>query len=203
MKNYKNILFDFGGVLYDIDYHLTINAFKDLGFHHFENMFSQTKISSFFADFERGQITDEEFYDILINESAASIEKEDIKNAWNKMLLSYRLESLQYLKTLQDKYPLYLLSNTNSIHYNDFTAVLENIEGANPLSSYFTKAWYSHEIGFRKPDLSCYEFILEDAGIIAEETLFIDDTIANLEAAEKLGFQTKLMLPEDRIENFL
>lgn len=203
MKSYKNILFDFGGVLYNIDYQLTIKAFKDLGFHHFENMFSQTKINNFFADFEKGQITDEEFYDILIKESGGEINKNDIKNAWNKMLLTYRMESLHYLKTLQEKYPLYLLSNTNSIHYKHFTTELKNREGLKPLSSYFIKAWYSHEIGFRKPDFNCYEFILADADIIAEETLFIDDTIANLEAAEKLGFQTKLMRSEDRIENFL
>ena len=203
MKSYKNILFDFGGVLYDIDFQLTIKAFKDLGFINFENMFSQYKINNFFADFERGHISDVAFYDILIKESSVPASKEDIKNAWNKMLLSYRMESLHYLKTLQEKHPLYLLSNTNSIHYDDFTAALKNIEGTKPLSSYFTKAWYSHEIGYRKPDLNCYEFILEDGGLIAEETLFIDDTLANLEAAKKLGFQTKLMLPEDRIERFL
>ena len=203
MKSYKNILFDFGGVLYDIDFQLTIKAFKDLGFTDFENMFSQYKINSFFADFERGHISDDEFYDILIKESPVPASKEDIKNAWNKMLLNYRMESLQYLKTLQEKYPLYLLSNTNSIHYDEFTDALKNIGGAKPLSSYFTKAWYSHEIGLRKPDLSCYEFILKDACLVAEETLFIDDTASNLEAAEKLGFQTRLMLPEDRIENFL
>ncbi len=203
MKSYKNILFDFGGVLFNIDFQLTIQAFKDLGFGDFDNMFSQYKINNFFADFEKGLITDEDFYAILIKESTVPVNKEDIKKAWNKMLLSYRMESMGYLNRLQEKYKLYLLSNTNSIHYNDFIASLKNTEGAKTLNSYFTKAWYSHEIGFRKPDFNCYEFILEDAGILASETLFIDDTISNLEAAEKLGFQTKLMLPEDRIENFL
>lgn len=203
MKNYKNILFDFGGVLFNIDFQLTIKAFKELGFEDFDNMFSQYKINNFFADFEKGLITDEAFYDILIKESSVSVNKEDIKNAWNKMLLSYRMESMEYLKILQEKYSLFLLSNTNSIHYNDFMASLNNIKEANPLNSYFTKAWYSHEIGYRKPDFNCYEFILEDAGIVAAETLFIDDTAVNLEAAKKLGFQTHLMLATDRIENFL
>lgn len=203
MKNYKNILFDFGGVLFNIDFQLTIKAFKELGFEDFDNMFSQYKINNFFADFEKGLITDEAFYDILIKESSVSVNKEDIKNAWNKMLLSYRMESMEYLKILQEKYSLFLLSNTNSIHYNDFMASLNNIKEANPLNSYFTKAWYSHEIGYRKPDFNCYEFILEDAGIVAAETLFIDDTAVNLEAAKKLGFQTHLMLATDRIENLL
>ena len=203
MKNFKNILFDFGAVLYNIDYQLTINAFKDLGFHHFENMFSQNKINSFFADFERGHITDEMFYDILIKESLAPIEPQDIKNAWNKMLLGYRMKSFAYLETLKEKYTLYLLSNTNSIHYRHFTDEFKNSKEDRTTDSYFTKAWYSHEIGYRKPDQSCYEFILETGGLKAEETLFIDDTAANLIAAAKLGIQTHLMLAEERIEDFL
>src|SRR5690606_37231341 len=113
MKNFKNILFDSGAVLYDINYQLTINAFNHLGFHHFENMFSQNKINSFFDYFEKGQINEDAFYDILMKESTIAIERVDIKNAWNKMLLGYRTQSFDFLDKLKDHHALYLLSNTN------------------------------------------------------------------------------------------
>lgn len=203
MSSYKNILFDFGGVLFNIKFQNTINAFKNLGFPYFENQFSQTQINTFFAEYEKGKINETDFFNLLQKESSLPITPQQITDAWNRMLISYRLESMEYLKHLKNHYQLYLLSNTNQLHYNAFTRMLLAHPQQQSLSSYFTKAWYSHQIGLRKPNKECFEFILSDGGLQATETLFIDDTLANIEAAKALGFQTHFMLPEHRIETFL
>jgi putative hydrolase of the HAD superfamily len=68
------------------------------------------------------------------------------------------------------------------------------------LESFFTKAFYSHELKMRKPDKEIYEYVIRDARINPEETLFIDDTHTNFDEAEKLGIKTYLLLPDERIE---
>lgn len=197
----KNIIFDFGGVLFNINYNHTIEAFKKIGLTHFENIFSQFEASEIAQDVETGKITAEQFYTAIQSAIGKPIAEETILNAWNAMLLSFRKESLEYLKTLSKKYNLYLLSNTNQIHYDAFIKMLHEETDYESLESFFTMAYYSHIIHLRKPNIDIYEFVLKDANIKAEETLFIDDTSINLTAAGKLGIKTYLLLPNERIEN--
>jgi putative hydrolase of the HAD superfamily len=115
--------------------------------------------------------------------------------------MDYRTESMKHLEKLKKRYSLYLLSNTNILHHEQFNSILFNQLQVTSLDSYFTKAYYSHQTGMRKPDNKIYEFVLNDAGIKAERTLFIDDLPENIATAQMLGFQTRLLLPEERIEN--
>lgn len=197
----KNILFDFGGVLYNLDFKKTFHAFKNLGFEDFEGMFSQNHASLLFQDLETGKITPEAFYKQIQTIAPAPITHDDIRNAWNALLLNYRVNSLKYLLHLKQHYHLYLLSNTNAIHYDHFTDQLRAQTSFSSLESFFTKAYYSHEIGLRKPTTEAFAFVLRDAGIIPTETLFIDDTIENLPNAENLGMKTFLLQPGMLIEN--
>ena len=197
----KNIVFDFGGVLYDIDFKKTFDAFEQLGFTNFENMFSQHNANELFQNLETGKISPEEFYFYIKKIAPKPITNEQIKDAWNALLLGFRQSSMQYLLELKHKYNLYLLSNTNTIHYNYFTNQLQQQTQFTSLDSFFTKAYYSQNIGRRKPDVETFEFILEDANIKAEETLFIDDTHGNLPNAAILGIKTHLLVPGQLIEN--
>ena len=116
------------------------------------------------------------------------------------MLLSFRKESFHFLLSIKKKYQLFLLSNTNSIHLREFNKIFASeIPGAS-LDSYFTKTYYSHLIHRRKPDYLTYQFVLDDAGIGGEETLFIDDSIQNIVGAKEAGVSTHLLLPEEKIE---
>lgn len=201
MSNIKNIIFDLGGVLLNIDYNKTTAAFKDLGVQNFDELFSQFKANDLFEKLETGHISEESFYNSFQQYAGKHLEVEQIKTAWNAMLLDFRLPSLECLEDLKEKYTVFLLSNTNSIHYTAFNKTLQQENGRISLDGYFKKSYYSFQIGFRKPYPETYSYVLNDAGIKAEETLFIDDSINNIETALKLGIIAHHLLPDERIES--
>ena len=203
MATIKNIIFDLGGVLINLDFNKTTQAFRELGFPHFENMYSQFKVDQLFEKLETGKISQKEFYTVLLKIGNVRLVAEDIKNAWNSLLLDFREDSLAYLDTLKKDYKIFLLSNTNIIHYDAFNEILQKQLGHHSLEGYFTKTYYSHLIGLRKPNNDVFEFVLRDAGITAADTLFIDDTAINVEAAKEMGFRTHLLLPGEKIESLI
>jgi putative hydrolase of the HAD superfamily len=108
-------------------------------------------------------------------------------SAWNAMLLDFPKERIDLLAELRKKYNLYLFSNTNAIHLAAFQKTFaETFNGAS-LDGEFTKAWYSHLIKLRKPDVEAYEFVISDGGLNPAETVFIDDALVNVEGARKAG----------------
>ncbi|MGN7784166.1 HAD family hydrolase [Niabella sp. 22666] len=197
----KNILFDFGGVFYDLDFSKTSEAFKALGFTDFDNQFTQYQADTLFQQLETGAISPEVFFSKIQSLLPAPVTHEQIRDAWNALLLGYRSTSLAYLAELKKEYQLFLLSNTNQIHYDYFTAQLLEQTPYPSLESFFTKAYYSQQVGLRKPDIEVFEHILKDAGIKAEETLFIDDSYTNFPNAEKLGMKIYLLKPGMLIED--
>ncbi|MGC4100816.1 HAD family hydrolase [Ferruginibacter sp.] len=201
MKQYKNIIFDLGNVLLDIDYNKTVAAFEDLGFANFKSNYTPLKMDVVFEQLETGQITGEEFCSRIKAISKTPLTDQQITDAWNALFLSFRLPSLAYLEQLAGQYQLYLFSNTNSIHYTAFESMFIKDTGKKSLDDYFTKAYYSHLIGHRKPEVAAYNYVVQDAGIKAEETLFIDDLPNNIEGARLAGLGAHLLLPHERIEN--
>lgn len=199
MEGIKNIIFDLGGVLLDIDYKKTTAAFEAIGYRDFEKMFSQYKLSPMFEDLETGKIPEDEFLENLIRLSTLSVTRKAVLDAWNAMLLEFRTESLVNLTELSGKYELYLLSNTNSIHISAFRKIFTRDTGKPTLDDYFRKAWYSHEIGLRKPYREVYEFVLREGNMEPGETFFIDDTTSNIEMANEIGIRTHLLKPGERI----
>lgn len=200
MSRLQNIIFDLGGVLINLDFSKTTNAFHELGFPHFEEMFSQHKADQLFRKLEKGEISNSDFYEVMLKVGNDSITEVQIRHAWNSLLLDFRAESIGFLTQLKKEYKIYLLSNTNSIHLDAFNEILEKQMGLPSLDGLFTKAYYSHQIGLRKPDAEIFEFVLKDAGITATETLFIDDTSENTTAAAAAGIRSHLLLPGERIE---
>jgi putative hydrolase of the HAD superfamily len=200
MAQTKNIIFDLGGVLLNLDFNKSIDAFELLGVMHFENMFTQFKADELFKQLETGKVDESAFYKAIQNRTTKKITTAEIDCAWNALILDFRAESLALLEDLAARYKLFLLSNTNSIHVKHFKELFASQTGKSTLDDCFTKAWYSNEIGLRKPGTEIFEFALEDAGLVAAETLFIDDTLANIETAQNLGFKTHHLLSSERIE---
>lgn len=190
MTNIKNILFDLGGVFLDINYQLTEKAFIDLGITDFDQRFNQQFSNTLFEDLETGKIDPQTFYNRFRAETGTSLADETIETAWNALLLDFPTERLEWLEAIGRKYPVYLYSNTNIIHYQCFMKMFEDkFEGKN-FNQYFRRAYYSHELGLRKPYAASYTKIMELEKLLPGETLFIDDTLKNINGAKEAGLQT-------------
>jgi putative hydrolase of the HAD superfamily len=184
-----------------VDYNLTRTAFEKLGVTHFDEMYSQANADKLFQKLETGEITDDIFYKEFNRCTGLQLSDEEIRKAWNAMLLSFRGKSLEFLEGIRPKYKTYLLSNTNYVHIAAFKETLHRQIGVKTLEEYFDEAFYSCDIGLRKPDAACYEWVLKNLNIEPGETIFIDDSLHNIEGAKKAGLQTIHLLPGVQIED--
>ncbi len=189
MENIKNIIFDLGGIFLNIDFKKTESAFVDLGVTDFHHYYTQNHASALFQQLETGKITPEEFHQSFIGQTGVQLSFEELKEAWNALLLDFPPERLHWLKKVRGKYKTFLFSNTNKIHYDAFSKSFYELTGED-FSSYFDKAYYSHQMGLRKPDSESFLYILNEQKLLPSETLFIDDTLKNIEGAQKVGLQT-------------
>ena len=195
MQDIRNIIFDFGGVFIDVDYKKTEEAFVAAGITNFQQLYSQHSASPLFEQLEKGEIDPGHFRNELRRLSGVNLGDAQVDHCWNSMLGSFYPEAIEKTRQLRGRYRLFLFSNTNSIHYECVMRKYAEQFGKNDFDSLFEKAWYSHTSGIRKPYREAYEWVLKDAGLDAAETLFIDDTISNIEGAKKAGLQTIFLQP--------
>lgn len=186
----KNIIFDLGGVILNLDYSRTQKAFEDLGVRNITGFFSQAKQSRLFDDFETDKSSPADFRNAIRENTGITATDAEIDAAWNAMLLDLPPYRLELLKEYRKTHNLFLLSNTNRIHYPQVDYYLGKTFGTPTLEPYFDKLYLSYEIGLRKPNTDIYEYVLADAGIKAEESVFLDDSRHNLPPAEQVGIKT-------------
>jgi glucose-1-phosphatase len=186
----KNLIFDLGGVIINLDTNRTHEAFAKLANCSIEEVKTRTTEQSFFNDYEKGLLTDNEFRVALQSFLNSKVSDAQIDSAWNAMLLDIPNEKYQLLEKLKSNYNLFLLSNTNSIHL-DFVnqLVLENT-GHPGIGHYFHKDYYSHLMNMRKPDTEIFHRVLLENNLIAKETYFLDDNLDNIHGAKSIGLQT-------------
>lgn len=187
--NTKNIIFDLGGVLLNLNSQNTVNAFKKIGVSNFDELYSQAKQIRLFDDFEIGAITSTQFRDGIRALSGKNLPDEDIDFAWNAMLMDLPEERLKMLDKLWYNYRLFLLSNTNEIHIAAYSQYLQKTFGFPSLSHLFEKEYFSYKIAKRKPDAETFEYVLKENNLLAKETLFIDDSLQHTQGASNCGIQ--------------
>ena len=190
MQSIKNIIFDFGGVIYDIDYFKSVEEFNKLGAIDFEAMYSQANQVKLFEKLEIGELTNAEFRKELklsLDPNTSTIE---IDNAWNALLIGFKKSRLDLLKRLSENYNIYLLSNSNTIHYKVFLEEFQTITNLKSFDELFIKAHFSFDIKLRKPDRAAYQYVVDKHQLNPAESLFIDDSIQNIEPAQSLGLKT-------------
>ncbi len=183
----KNIIFDFGGVLLPIEISKTALEFERLGLSDFENIYSMKKQVRFFDDFEKGNIPASAFRSEIRKHYKRPLSDEEIDFAWNALLGELPPERFNFLKELGEKYNLYLLSNTNNIHYSAFINTLNQTFGKDQFEKLFVKTYYSFQMGSRKPDKRIFGMVIRDSGVNPQETVFIDDNLDNAMAAQNAG----------------
>lgn len=201
MKGIKNIIFDLGGVILNIDYKRPQEEFKKLGIKDVETLYSKQNQVELFDLLETGKISEKEFIQKIKESSDIEITDSEIITAWNSILLEFPLRRLQILQQLQLHYNMYLLSNTNEIHEKAFNEMLKIQCGYPSLALFFDRVYLSHRVGLRKPDPKIFELVINENNLKIEETLFIDDSLQHIESASKLGLKTIHLKDNMTMEN--
>jgi len=200
LKGIRNIIFDFGGVLFDIDYYAPVRAFKALGLEDFESIYSQAAQRPEFDLLETGKIENEAFMAFLHSHVPLATRKE-VDDAWNCILLFLWPEKVAYVQSLRDKgYRTFLLSNTNAIHVAEFEKMIDASMGLDQFRRAFEKVYYSNEMGIKKPYPETFLKVCEWNNLIPEETLFIDDSLQHVQGALKAGLKAIHLLPGISLE---
>lgn len=188
MKKIDNIIFDLGNVILDIDYQSTIKAFEKIGIENASILYSKSSQTKIFDQLETGKITKEDFI-LEIQKIIPKASKSEIINAWNAIIKDLPESRIDILKNLKDKFSIFLLSNTNSIHIDYIVKKIG--EGKyDEFYNLFDKVYYSHEVKLRKPDPNIFKLVINENNLKIKNTLFIDDSIQHINSAKKLGLQT-------------
>jgi putative hydrolase of the HAD superfamily len=196
MNEIKNIIFDLGGVLLDIDFNRTFDAFEKLGFRGAGECFKRPDVNRLCLDFEIGAYCPEELRSRFREITGFDCSDDEFDEAWNALLGDFPPDRIRRVQELAGRYKTYLLSNTNPIHCKHFNNELKKNFGIESFDHLLDKAWYSHKLGLRKPHEQIFRKVLELSGLSHEETLYIDDFEVNVKTAESVGMTGLLVTPE-------
>lgn len=185
----KNIVFDFGGVIADIDRDKAVSAFIDLGLTDADTRLDKYHQTGIFQDLEEGKLSADEFRKELTRLCGRNLTFDATREAWLGFFTGVDLRKLEYIWNLKKNYHVYILSNTNPFVMSwacstDFSSYKK------PLNDYCDKMYLSYEIGYTKPAPEIFDFMIKDSGVVPSETLFIDDGTSNIQIGKELGFQT-------------
>ncbi|AWW33258.1 HAD family phosphatase [Echinicola strongylocentroti] len=189
-KNIDFFVFDLGGVIIDLDIPFTISQLSS-----YLDGDGNDELGNFMAHpvhhaFEKGEISEAIFRDEIRRSFNKEWTDREIDAIWNGMLKNIPMQKIELLRELRKTHPVYMLSNTNGIHFKKVEEILLNDTGIDRFSTLFDELFLSHEMGCRKPDAVIYEKVLEKVGMPAEKGVFFDDTAPNLTGAQKVGLNT-------------
>jgi glucose-1-phosphatase len=187
----KNIIFDFGGVICDLDISRTEKKFREFGLvkptGNIPKEDSSLRFDILIGQYEKGAITSEEFREIIKNNYQKTPTDAAIDETWNALLVGIPEQRIRLLEDIRNHYRIFLLSNSNEIHYRHYLLDFQEKSGLHDFTDLFEKAYFSFKIHLSKPGKEIFEFVLKDGQLNPSQTLFIDDTIKHIETARDLG----------------
>ena len=199
----KNLLFDLGGVIMEIERKNAVKALERIGMSNANEFLGEYSQKGPFLQLEEGSITPRQFRDEIRKLIPSEVSDPEIDNAFCEFLIGIPVHRLDTLTQLREKgYRIYMLSNTNPIMWNSRIAEEFRKQGAD-MNHYFDGEVTSFEAHSCKPDKKIFETAIERFGIRPEETLFFDDSVSNIEAARKLGFHAALVEPGSEFADIL
>lgn len=184
----KNLVFDFGGVIADLDMQNAVSAFKALGIKDVETYLDPYLQSGPFLDVENGRTDAEGFTAKMREISGKALTERQVQEAWLAFITDIRQEKLDYILAARKRYRTFLLSNTNPFIMG--WACSGQFPGGKPLDNYFDRMYFSYKIGYTKPSCEIFKYMIHDSGMSPDETLFVEDGTANIATAENMGFRT-------------
>ncbi|TZF83740.1 HAD family phosphatase [Pedobacter sp. BS3] len=204
MQHIKNIIFDYGNVIFRIDFNRAQHSFTELGIKNVERFFAHKGHDPLFDRFETGDISAAQFRDGIrrITENS-DLTDEQIDRAWNSLLIGVPPVNHEILLKAKQQYRTFLLSNINEIHLDYIHNYLYQEYHIRSNDVFFEKVYYSHLVRKRKPNAEIFEQVINENDLQINETLFIDDSPQHLETAKKLGLHTHLMTADDSLEKFM
>ena len=202
LNGIKNIFFDLGGVLINLDKESCLNEFQKLGVQKIEEQIGHSFKSGLFLRLEEGTITPAEFRNKIRQMTKKQVTDEEIDYAWNSFLLDISPSKLELLPELRKHYRVFMLSNTNKIHFDYMKSHNFSVKKGLSINDYFEKCYLSYELHLSKPDKAIFEAVIDDSGVLPQESLFLDDNRQNIETAQLLGFQTYLVAENEDICKF-
>ncbi len=185
--NYRNIIFDFGGVICNIDPDRTFQALKSLGSVTSLGSLQSKMTRDLYEKLELGLITGTEFTESVRVLLGKHVSHDRIRDTWNAMILDIPASRILLIERLKRDHRIFLLSNTNEIHYHYFLHSFRERFGYSDFDELFEKVYFSYRLKMKKPDPAIFRFVLEDSGLVAAETLFIDDSVENILGAKSTG----------------
>lgn len=185
----KNIVFDFGGVIVDINRDKAVQTFMNIGLKDAEKRLDKYHQTGIFQELEEGHLSAEGFRVKLGELCNRELSTEEVKQAWMGFITGINLDKLDYMTELKKSYRIYLLSNTNPYVMSWACSPQFSSQGKS-LADYCDKLYLSYQIGYTKPSPLIFNFMLKDSGMIPSETLFVDDGASNIQIGKELGFQT-------------
>lgn len=186
----KNIIFDLGGVLLNLDHRKTIEAFVQLGAEHVDDFYSRYNTNGLLDEFEVGKISVPEFRTRLQSRLKIQVKDTQFDAAWNAMLLDIPRARLELVTSLYSNYQVFLFSNTNEIHVLELAEICRRLDITELYNNCFHKKYYSCFLGERKPAPQAFRKVLSENALKAEETLFVDDFSSNILGAQAVGLHT-------------
>ncbi len=187
----KNIIFDLGNVIIDVDDRHYHAALQKLGVNAAHDIYTLQKQNTLCEQFERGEIKPAQFLKALGGYTQhIDATEEALQQAWEAMIEDSAQHRLNTLVALRDQYQIYLLSNTNQIHYDFINRLFSERYAIASLDDLFDKAYYSFRLGIRKPDVKIFKHVLKENKLDPQQTLFVDDLDKNIQSAATLGLQT-------------
>lgn len=196
------IIFDLGGVVLNLDYQLTENAFVAIGLSDFKSVYSQLTQTDLFDRFERGEISGFHFINRILDQLPAGCNANQVVHAWNAMVLDFPIGRLDWLLQLKKERRIFLLSNTNELHIDAVKRALKKAVGHDRLEDFFETVYLSHEMGMRKPDPAIFLKVCELEGLNPTTTVFVDDSPQHVEGAKNAGLQSFLLEKGAEIQSF-
>ena len=197
----RNLLFDLGGVIINLDRQRCVDALTALGDEKADEMLDLSVQRGTLMDLEEGKISPSDFFKRMRQKIGKAVSDEEIVHALNELLIGIPLDRLTLLRKLRQRFNVMMLSNTNPIMFDTKIAECFAQEGLS-ITDYFDDVYLSYRLKSCKPDIAIFKKVIELSRIVPQETLFFDDSQKNLDAAASLGFKTFLVTPDRDIVTF-
>ena len=182
----ENIIFDFGGVICDLDPKVTEQKCLAMGFD-VGNPRTLGESQRLVEDLERGFINGDAFQKGMKKLFLQPVTDEEIDDAWNALLIDIPEPRIRCLEAVRKHYRIFLLSNTNEIHFQHYLRMFQEKSGYSDFDQIFEKTYFSYLLKLIKPDPEIFRFVVHNSRLDPDKTLFIDDTLKHIEGSRVAG----------------